>query len=57
MSTTISHWAGGARFDGTSDRWAEVTNPASGKVTGRVALASRDDAEHVIAAAHEATRE
>jgi malonate-semialdehyde dehydrogenase (acetylating)/methylmalonate-semialdehyde dehydrogenase len=57
MTTTISHWSAGARFDGTGDRFADVTNPASGLVTGRVALASREDAEQVIAAAHAATRE
>lgn len=57
MTRTISHWAGGAGFDGSSDRWADVTNPASGRVTGRVALASREDAEQVIAAAHAAAAE
>ena len=57
MTSTISHWAGGARYDGSSDRWAEVTNPASGGVTGRVALASREDADHVIAAAGAAAAE
>jgi malonate-semialdehyde dehydrogenase (acetylating)/methylmalonate-semialdehyde dehydrogenase len=57
MTTTICHWSGGARFRGNSDRWAEVTNPASGRVTGRVALASREDADHVIAAADAASRE
>lgn len=57
MSTSISHWSGGAPYAGTGDRFADVTNPASGAVTGRVALASREDAEHVIAAAHAATRE
>ncbi len=54
---TISHWAQGAPFDGTGDRWGEVTNPASGRVTGRVALASREDADHVIAGAQVAARE
>ncbi|WP_193605857.1 CoA-acylating methylmalonate-semialdehyde dehydrogenase [Nocardioides dongkuii] len=57
MTTTIPHWADGARYDGTSDRWAEVTNPATGEVTGRVALASAADAEHVIAGADRAAAE
>jgi malonate-semialdehyde dehydrogenase (acetylating)/methylmalonate-semialdehyde dehydrogenase len=51
MTAKIVHWAAGARFEGSSDRWAEVTNPASGQVSGQVALASTADAEHVIAAA------
>ncbi|GAB7007033.1 CoA-acylating methylmalonate-semialdehyde dehydrogenase [Nocardioides sp. AN3] len=51
MSHTIAHWAAGQAFDGTSGRTAAVTNPATGAVTGEVALASIEDAEHVIAAA------
>ncbi|WP_435742060.1 CoA-acylating methylmalonate-semialdehyde dehydrogenase [Nocardioides sp. SYSU DS0663] len=52
MTTTkIPHWADGAPFEGTGDRWADVTNPASGAVTGQVALASVTDAERVVASA------
>ena len=47
---TIDHWSNGAPYAGTSGRFADVTNPATGQVTGRVALASRGDAEAVIAA-------
>ncbi|MFT4082022.1 MAG: CoA-acylating methylmalonate-semialdehyde dehydrogenase [Nocardioides sp.] len=54
MSPTIVHWAAGSSYAGTGDRTSEVTNPATGAVTGRLALASREDAEHVIAAAAEA---
>ncbi len=54
MTSTITHWAAGAAFAGSSDRWAEVTNPATGETSGRVALASREDAELVIAAARDA---
>lgn len=53
-TTTISgiaHWAAGEAFAGTSGRSADVTNPATGQVTGRLALASRADADAVIAAA------
>ena len=46
----IGHWAGGEVFAGTSERTADVTNPATGEVTGRLALASRADADTVIAA-------
>jgi len=56
-TATIGHWADGAPFAGASDRWSEVTNPASGEVTGRLALASRSDAEHVIASAQRAAAE
>jgi malonate-semialdehyde dehydrogenase (acetylating)/methylmalonate-semialdehyde dehydrogenase len=54
VTTSIVHWAGGAGFAGTSDRWADVTNPATGQVSGRVALADRADAEAVIASAKSA---
>ncbi len=54
---TIDHWSNGARFVGQSGRYADVTNPATGAVTGRVALASRTDADAVIAAAEAAADE
>jgi malonate-semialdehyde dehydrogenase (acetylating)/methylmalonate-semialdehyde dehydrogenase len=54
MTTSITHWADGAEFPGDADQWADVTNPATGEVSGRVALASRSDAERVIAAAKQA---
>ena len=39
MTTRIPHWADGARLEGTSTRTADVTNPATGEVTGQVAFA------------------
>ncbi|MEO3937836.1 CoA-acylating methylmalonate-semialdehyde dehydrogenase [Dermatophilaceae bacterium Soc4.6] len=54
MSTPIVHWAAGAPFVGACGRTAEVTNPATGAVTGLVALADEADAAHVIAAAAKA---
>ncbi len=57
MTSTITHWAGGAAWQGSSDRWAEVTNPATGEVTGHVALASTADADHVIGVAERASQE
>ena len=48
---TIEHWADGKKFTGVSDRTAPVTNPATGQVTGEVALASVEDARAVIDAA------
>src|SRR5215210_5997117 len=58
MSTaSIEHWSNGTPYAGTSGRFAEVTNPATGRVSGRVVLASTADAEAVIAAADAAARE
>src|SRR5689334_11520687 len=48
---TIAHWADGKNFAGSSDRTAAVTNPATGQVTGQVALADVADARAVIDAA------
>ncbi|HKV19696.1 MAG TPA: CoA-acylating methylmalonate-semialdehyde dehydrogenase [Mycobacterium sp.] len=49
--STISHWINNAPFDGESAETAPVTNPATGEVTGEVALGSVADARAVIAAA------
>jgi malonate-semialdehyde dehydrogenase (acetylating)/methylmalonate-semialdehyde dehydrogenase len=57
ITSAIDHWRNGARFAGTSGRAADVTNPATGEVTGRVALASREDADSVIASAQAAAEE
>jgi len=51
---TINHWAGGAESPGSSGRFGDVTDPATGAVTGQVAYASEQDADQVIAAAAEA---
>ncbi|MGH4001820.1 MAG: CoA-acylating methylmalonate-semialdehyde dehydrogenase [Pseudonocardiaceae bacterium] len=55
MSNTILHWRNGTAFPGSSDEWADVTNPATGQVSGRVALASTADANEVIASAKAAS--
>lgn len=51
MAETISHWMNNAPFTGASEATAPVTNPATGAVTGQVALASVADAQAVIDAA------
>ncbi|MDT5004589.1 MAG: malonate-semialdehyde dehydrogenase (acetylating) / methylmalonate-semialdehyde dehydrogenase [Mycobacterium sp.] len=51
MSKTISHWIDNKPFAGSSTATAPVTNPATGEVTGQVALASVEDARAVIDAA------
>ena len=54
MTETIHHWTAGAVYKPSTDRYADVTDPATGQTTKRVALATTADAEHVIAAAHAA---
>src|SRR6476469_6990191 len=51
MSNTISHWIDNKAYPGNSGSTAPVTNPATGEVTGQVALASVEDARAVIDAA------
>ncbi|MBI5339844.1 MAG: aldehyde dehydrogenase family protein, partial [Mycolicibacterium rufum] len=51
MAAQIAHWVNDEVFAGTSGASAPVTNPATGVVTGQVALASVADARHVIDAA------
>lgn len=53
-SPTISHWIDNDIFTGSSGQSAPVTNPATGEVTGQVALASVEDAQAVINAAVDA---
>jgi len=49
--STITHWMNNAPFEGDSGECAPVTNPATGEVSGEVALGSVADARAVIAAA------
>ena len=48
MSETIQHWIDNKIFAGAGSATAPVTNPATGEVTGQVALASVEDARAVI---------
>ncbi|MFP8835109.1 CoA-acylating methylmalonate-semialdehyde dehydrogenase [Hydrogenophaga sp. XSHU_21] len=50
----INHFIGGRAVPGSSPRAQDVTNPASGAVTGRVALASAADVNAAVAAAQAA---
>lgn len=47
---TIEHWINGATV-GTGERTADVTNPATGKVSGQVVLATPEVADEAVAAA------
>ncbi|MDZ4265410.1 MAG: CoA-acylating methylmalonate-semialdehyde dehydrogenase, partial [Mycobacterium sp.] len=51
MAVTISHWVDNAEFAGAGSATAPVTNPATGEITGQVALAGVEDARVVIDAA------
>src|SRR6476469_653774 len=51
MATTLQHWADGGILEGTSGRFSDVTNPATGEVTAQLALASEADVNEVVAAA------
>ncbi|MEV4568464.1 CoA-acylating methylmalonate-semialdehyde dehydrogenase [Nonomuraea sp. NPDC049419] len=48
---SVKHWIGGALADGDSARTAEIFNPATGEVSGHVALASAADVDAAVAAA------
>lgn len=50
MTTTINHYINDQRVD-RDDRYQDVCNPATGEVTGRVALASRQTVDEAVAAA------
>jgi malonate-semialdehyde dehydrogenase (acetylating)/methylmalonate-semialdehyde dehydrogenase len=54
ITSDITHYIGGARSAGTSPRAQDVTNPATGAVTGRVHLANAADVDAAVAAAQAA---
>jgi malonate-semialdehyde dehydrogenase (acetylating)/methylmalonate-semialdehyde dehydrogenase len=54
LNPEISHWIGGRRVAGASGRHADVFDPSSGRVSGRVALASVAEVGQAVAAAQEA---
>src|SRR6187402_3141066 len=51
---SIEHWIGGRLVPGQSGRRADVFNPASGSVTGQVALANSAEVAAAVAAAQAA---
>ena len=54
MTARLSHWIDGCPWEGPSDRTAEVTDPATGQVTGHVDLASVADVDTAVASASRA---
>ena len=49
-NATIQHYINGEISLGTSSQSQDVFNPATGQVTGRVALAGREDVDAAVAA-------
>lgn len=54
MSEHITHWINGARDEGTGGRRGDVTNPATGAVSGTVTFAADQDVDAAVAAARAA---
>lgn len=50
----IAHWIDGKEVAGTSGRFSDIYNPATGEVQARVALASQDELNAAIASAEKA---
>jgi malonate-semialdehyde dehydrogenase (acetylating) / methylmalonate-semialdehyde dehydrogenase len=48
---TVNHWIDGKPFEGSSDRFGEVFDPATGAVTKRVAFGSAQDVDAAVASA------
>jgi malonate-semialdehyde dehydrogenase (acetylating) / methylmalonate-semialdehyde dehydrogenase len=51
---SIPHWIDGQAHPGTSARVGDVTNPATGQVTGQVAFAGPEEIEAAVASARKA---
>ena len=51
---TLRHCIGGELVDGTSERFGDVDNPATGEIIARVPLATASEVDQVIAAARDA---
>ncbi|AQP43958.1 CoA-acylating methylmalonate-semialdehyde dehydrogenase [Tessaracoccus flavus] len=56
MTQTITHWIGGAPYEGSPDHRIPVENPASGKVEGELLSASAADLDHAVEVAREALK-
>jgi len=54
MSRTIPHFVKGKAVEGTSGRFADVFNPATGEVQAKVALASKAEVDKAVANAEAA---
>ena len=52
----LEHWINGKRVKGTSGRYSDIYNPATGEVQGKVALASIEEMTDAVAKAAEAQK-
>ena len=52
--TTVTHWIGGAEWNGTAERQGDVYDPATGEVTKQVDFASGEVMAEAVAAAKHA---
>jgi malonate-semialdehyde dehydrogenase (acetylating) / methylmalonate-semialdehyde dehydrogenase len=48
---TLHHWVAGAHHKGSGNRFSHVTDPATGEVTARLALASVADVDAAVTVA------
>jgi malonate-semialdehyde dehydrogenase (acetylating)/methylmalonate-semialdehyde dehydrogenase len=51
---TLTHYIGGEQYAGTSQRFGDIYNPATGRIGARVPLAGDDDVSAAVAAARRA---
>ena len=56
MTQELTHYIDGAQVKGGSGRFADVLNPATGEVTGRVPLATKAELDDAVARAAEAQK-
>ncbi|MGO4956295.1 CoA-acylating methylmalonate-semialdehyde dehydrogenase [Luteococcus sp. Sow4_B9] len=56
MTREVHHYIGGSIVQGTSGRFADIYNPSTGQVQGKVALATRDEVTKAIDVAEEAQK-
>ncbi len=52
----LGHWINGQMVEGTSGRYADVYNPATGEVQAQVALATKAELDDAVAKAAEAQK-
>lgn len=50
----VGHFINGRTMEGSSERWGDISCPATGEIAGRVAFASAAEVDQAVAAASEA---
>ena len=48
VENKLSHFVGGCRIEGQSERYGDVYNPATGEIIRRVPLASKEEVQSII---------